>query len=65
MDPKKTSLLPFQPFDQTSNQRLVYEQMISPENRELFLQTVKAGKDDGWEVILDRMVRYHPCSRPI
>ena len=49
--------LPFKPHDQTSNQRLVYEQMISPENRELFLRTVKEGKDEGWEVILNRMVR--------
>ena len=48
--------LPFKPHDQTSNQRLVYEQMISPENRELFLQTVKEGKDEGWEVILNRIV---------
>ncbi|KAF4454231.1 hypothetical protein F53441_3231 [Fusarium austroafricanum] len=50
-----TRFLPFKPHDQTSNQRLVYEQMISPENRELFLKTVKEGKYEGWEVMLDRM----------
>ncbi|KAF5536528.1 transaldolase B [Fusarium napiforme] len=56
MDPEEAKrFLPFKPHDQTSNQRLVYEQMISPENRELFLKTVKEGKDEGWEVILDRM----------
>ncbi|KAF4345057.1 transaldolase B [Fusarium beomiforme] len=56
MDPAETNgFLPFKPYDQTSNQRLVYEQMVSPENRELFLKTVKEGKDEGWEVILDRM----------
>ncbi|KAG5787946.1 hypothetical protein H9Q69_012986 [Fusarium xylarioides] len=33
----------------------MYEQMIPPENRELFLKTVQEGKDEGWEVILDRM----------
>ncbi|KAF4993187.1 hypothetical protein FGRMN_6672 [Fusarium graminum] len=38
--------LPFKPHDQTSNQRLVYEQMISPENHELFLKTVKEAVAD-------------------
>lgn len=57
MDPAEARrFLPFKPHDQTSNQRLVYEQMISPENQELFLKTVKEGKEEGWEVILDRMV---------
>ncbi|KAF5708777.1 transaldolase B [Fusarium mundagurra] len=56
MDPEEAKrFLPFRPHDQTSNQRLVYEQMISPENRELFLKTAKEGKDEGWEVILNRM----------
>ncbi|KAG4292915.1 hypothetical protein FPRO06_12403 [Fusarium proliferatum] len=56
MDPEEAKrFLPFKPHDQTSNQRLVYEQMVSPENRELFLKTVKKGKDERWEVILDRM----------
>ncbi|KAK4500949.1 hypothetical protein PRZ48_006755 [Zasmidium cellare] len=40
---------------QTSNQRLVYEQMTSLENREMLLQVVKDDKDRGWEAILDRM----------
>ncbi|KAF5695082.1 transaldolase [Fusarium denticulatum] len=56
MDPEEAKrFLPFKPHDQTSNQRLVYEQMISPENRELFLKTVEEGKGEGWEIILDRM----------
>ncbi|KAF9872385.1 hypothetical protein CkaCkLH20_10212 [Colletotrichum karsti] len=56
MDPAEARrFLPFKPYDQTSNQRLVYEQMISPENHDLFLKTVAEGKDEGWEVILDRM----------
>ncbi|KAF5685977.1 transaldolase B [Fusarium circinatum] len=55
MDPAEAKrFLPFKPHDQTSNQRLVYEQMISPENRGLFLKTVEEGKDEGWEIILDR-----------
>lgn len=63
MDPAEAKrFLPFKPFDQTSNQRLVYEQMIHPANRELFLKTVKEGKDEGWEVILDRMVRFSSFS---
>lgn len=57
MDPAEAQkLLPFKPYDQTSNQRIVYEQMIAPENRELFHQTVREGKDEGWQAILDRMV---------
>lgn len=57
MDPAETrKVLPFKPYDQTSNQRLVYEQMISPENRALFLQVAREYKDKGWEAILDRMV---------
>lgn len=48
--------LPFRPCDQTSNQRLVYEQMIAPENRELFVDTIKECKSRGWEYILTRMV---------
>lgn len=57
MDPAEAKkLLPFKPHDQTSNQRLVYEQMISPENREVFLATAKELKDQGWEAILNRMV---------
>ncbi|KAF5609265.1 transaldolase B [Fusarium subglutinans] len=56
MDPAEAKrFLPFKPHDQTSNQRLVYEQIISPENRGLFLKTVEEGKDEGWEIILDRM----------
>jgi hypothetical protein len=59
MDPEEAKrFLPFKPYDQTSNQRLAYEQIISPENRELFSKTVEEGKDEGWEVILDRMVSH-------
>ena len=56
MDPAEAKrLLPFKPWDQTSNQRLVYEQMVSPENRDMFLKTAKELKEQGWEAILDRM----------
>ncbi|KAJ5811685.1 hypothetical protein N7474_007986 [Penicillium riverlandense] len=56
MDPAESKRwLPFKPQDQTSNQRLVYEQMVSPDNHELFLQTAREYKDQGWEVILTRM----------
>ena len=49
-------------WGQTSNQRLVYEQMISPENREIFLKTAKELKDQGWEAVLNRMVRHSDAS---
>ncbi|KAK0369958.1 transaldolase, partial [Colletotrichum limetticola] len=56
VDPAEAKrFLPFKPHDQTSNQRLIYEQIISPENRDLFLKIVKEGEEEGWEVILDRM----------
>lgn len=71
VDPAESKrFLPFKPHDQTSNQRLIYEQMVSPENREMFLKTVKEGKDEGWEVILDRLVTLpsqpppHPTKLP-
>ena len=58
MDPAEAKkLLPFKPVDQTSNQRLVYEQMTAPPNREAFLHTAKELKDQGWEAVLNRMVR--------
>lgn len=60
MDPAEAvKLLPFKPVDQTSNQRLVYEQLISPMNREMFLETAHELKSQGWEVILERMVGVH------
>ncbi|EGX88859.1 transaldolase [Cordyceps militaris CM01] len=56
LDPAETvALLPFVPYDQTSNQRLVYLQMVAPSNHDLFLQTVRDRKDDGWQAILDCM----------
>lgn len=57
MDPNEaTRWHPFRPHDQTSNQRIVHEQMITPNNRELFHKTVKECKGRGWEYVLMRMV---------
>jgi transaldolase len=56
MDPAEAKKLPFVPMDQTSNQRLVYQQMIAPENRELFLKIATELKDEGWKAIYFRMV---------
>lgn len=57
MDPAEArKLLPFKPCDQTSNQRLVYEQMTAPANREAFLQTARELKDEGADAIIARMV---------
>jgi hypothetical protein len=57
MDPAEASkLLPFVPHDQTSNQRLVYEQMVAPENQEMLLKTARELKDEGWEAIFIRIV---------
>ncbi|KAL4910537.1 hypothetical protein BDW74DRAFT_184429 [Aspergillus multicolor] len=64
MDLNETKLLPFKPHDQTSNQRLVYEQMVALENRELLLQTARELKDEGWEAILVRMSA-HLCAKNI
>lgn len=57
MDPAEAQRwLPFKPCDQTSNQRLVYEQMVAPENRSLLLNTAQQCRDQGWEAVLTRMV---------
>ncbi|KIW06099.1 uncharacterized protein PV09_03268 [Verruconis gallopava] len=55
MDPAEAKKLPFVPMDQTSNQRLVYQQMVAPENRELFLAVAKELKEEGWKAIYFRM----------
>jgi transaldolase len=62
MDPTEAKrFLPFKPHNQISNQRLVYKQIVCPENYKLLLRMVKVGKDEGWEVILARMVgRLYP-----
>jgi transaldolase len=57
MNPTFAKSLLFKPHNQTSNQLLVNEQMSIPENREMFLQAVKEYKDQGWEAVLDRIVR--------
>jgi transaldolase len=65
MDPKEArKLLPFKPVDQTSNQRLAFEQMILPENRDMFFTTVRDYKDAGWEAVLNRMVRKNAARIP-
>lgn len=65
MDPKEAQkLLPFKPVDQTSNQRLVYEQMILPENRDMFFNAVREYKQAGWEAILNRMVSENAARSP-
>lgn len=57
MDPTEAQRwLPFKPNDQTSNQRLVYEQMTCPDNRNMLIEAVKEYKEQGWKAILDRVV---------
>jgi transaldolase len=57
MEPSVAKGLPFKPHNMTSNQLLVNEQMLVPENREMFLRAVKDYKNQGWEATLDRIVR--------
>jgi transaldolase len=57
MDPTFAKSLPFKPHNQTSNQLLVNEQMSISENKDLFLNAVKEYKDQGWEAVLNRIVR--------
>lgn len=57
MDPNEaTRWHPFRPHDQTSNQRLVHEQMVNPNNRELLYKTIQECKGHRWEYVLTRMV---------
>jgi transaldolase len=66
VDPTEAKrFLPFKPHDQTSNQRLIYEQMTAPTNRQLLLRTVKEGREEGCEVILNRMVNILPLAAHI
>lgn len=63
MDPVEARRwLPFKPHDQTSNQRLVYKQLICPENRDILLEAAKKYKEQGWMAILDRMVSAVPLQ---
>lgn len=57
MDPSFAKSLPFKPHNQTSNQLLVNEQMSIPENADLFLGAVKDLGSQGWEAVLNRIVR--------
>ena len=56
MDPTFSKSLPIVPNDMTSNQLWVDIQMSHPDNREMFLNTVKEYKDKGWLAIYTRMV---------
>lgn len=56
MDPAFPGTLPIKPHNQTSNQLIVSEHMLRPENREMFLQAVRDYKDQGWQAVHTRVV---------
>ena len=61
MDPEFIkSMKPFRFHDQTSNQLWVDIQLGHESNRELFLQTAKELKNEGWLAIYTRMVSHIP-----
>ncbi|KAL6399679.1 transaldolase [Ilyonectria robusta] len=55
MDPEYIKGMPIVPHDQTSNQLWVDIQLGDASNREMFLETAKDLKDQGWLAIYTRM----------
>ncbi|KAM0332094.1 hypothetical protein ACHAQA_002366 [Verticillium albo-atrum] len=55
MDPEYIKGMPIVPHDQTSNQLWVDIQLGDDSNREMFLETAKELKDQGWLAIYTRM----------
>ncbi|KAL4879194.1 hypothetical protein BJY04DRAFT_194024 [Aspergillus karnatakaensis] len=47
--------LPFKPHNQTSNQQIVCNAMLAPQNRDLFTSTVEEYGHQGWEAVFDRV----------
>lgn len=50
--------VPFKPHDVTSNQIVLQQQMMLPENKEIIEQTIKEMKDKDWLDIHTVLVRY-------
>ncbi|KAF3798195.1 Transaldolase [Colletotrichum gloeosporioides] len=55
MDPEYIKSMPIVPHDQTSNQLWVDIQLGDASNREMFLETAKELKNEGWLAIYTRM----------
>lgn len=51
LDPAFIQTLPIRPHDQTSNQRIVHEAFVAPENKEIMEKTVKDMKGSSWDDI--------------
>jgi hypothetical protein len=47
-DPEVAKALPFKPHDMTSNQILVHERIMAPENKELVEKTIREMKGADW-----------------
>ena len=47
-DPAVAKALPFKPHDMTSNQILVHERIVAPENKELVEKTIKEMQGADW-----------------
>lgn len=56
MDPEYIKSMPIVPHDQTSNQLWVDIQLGDASNRDMFLETAKELKNEGWLAIYTRMV---------
>ena len=48
-DPEVAKSLPFVPHDMTSNQILVHERIMAPENKELVEKTIKEMQGADWK----------------
>ncbi|ORX33818.1 putative transaldolase [Kockovaella imperatae] len=64
-DPEVAKSLPFKPHDMTSNQILVHERIIAPENKELVEKTIKEMKGADWKDIhIVLTARFHAMVIP-
>ena len=61
-DPEVAKSLPFKPHDMTSNQILVHERIMAPENKELVEKTIREMKGADWKDIHIVLVRLRPST---
>lgn len=57
-DPEVAKSLPFVPHDMTSNQALIHERIVAPENKELVETTIRELKGADWLDVHTTLVSY-------
>jgi transaldolase len=68
LDPAFIQTLPIRPHDQTSNQRIVHEAFVAPENKDIMEKTVKEMKGSSWDdiyVVCVSRIRIHIAQKAL